>query len=501
MTDVGISLVNVTKSYGPTPVLNDVTVGFRPGTIHGLVGENGAGKSTLMKVLSGIEQPDNGGVVVDGRQVSFKDPHAALEAGISIISQELAIVPSLTVAQNVFLGHCAHRLGWRVPQVDRQRFKNLCVTAGFNLDPDAQAGRLPLAAQQQVEILRALSRDPRVIIMDEPTAVLTDQETEAVLGLMRTLADSGTTVILISHFLQEVLETCDEVTVLRDGVRVLSDAASAHTSESLVSAMVGHDVDVLYPERPALDPDAAVVLEAHGLTRASVVRDVDISVRRGEIVGLAGLVGSGRTEVARLVFGADRADKGTIRVNGRSSRRWSTRAAMRAGIAMVPESRKDEGLLLRRSVKDNLAIANIGRVSRWGVLRRRAIHQLSRDTIERLDIRAADPAGAVWTLSGGNQQKVLLGRWIARQPDLLIVDEPTRGVDIAAKASIHRLVTDLARQGTAVLLISSEVEEVLGLSHRVLVMRRGEVSAHLEAATSGAKDVLTAAFAELEEAS
>ncbi|WP_432518980.1 sugar ABC transporter ATP-binding protein [Kineococcus sp. SYSU DK006] len=494
-----VQLEAIVKSYGGTRVLHEVSLTLQPGTVHGLVGENGAGKSTLMKVLTGIERADSGAIRIDGHPVHITSPAEALTHGISIISQELATVPARTVLENVFLGAWSTRAGVLSRRTDRRRFEQLCERTGFHLDPDAIVGDLPIAAQQQVEVLRAVGRGVRIVVMDEPTAVLTQSETAALLALTRRLADAGACVVLISHFLEEVLQTCDAVTVLRDGRHVLTAPTTEHTPTTLVRAMAGRDVDVLYPQLAPVPADAPVLLEAVGLRRGSAVRGVDVSVRAGEVVGIAGLVGSGRSETLRLIFGADRPDAGQVRVGGRRIRAGSPAAAMRAGIAMVPESRKDQGLLLQHSVRDNITLASPEATTRWGLRSRRAERRLARQSVEGLDVRAAADDGAVWTLSGGNQQKVLFAKWLARAPRVLIVDEPTRGVDVGAKVRIHRLIADLAASGMAVLLVSSEVEEVRGLSHRVLVLRQGRISAALNAAEADPERILQAAFADRED--
>lgn len=495
----GVALRGISKNYGGTQVLHDVSIEFAPGAVHGLVGENGAGKSTLMKILTGVERPNAGTIVVAGNVVDVRSPADALAHQLCIISQELATVPARTVLENVFLGSWANRHGVLRARADLQRYRELCDRVGFHLDPDAMVGDLPIAEQQQVEILRAVSRGSRLIVMDEPTAVLTESETKALLALIRRLAADGVSVILVSHFLQEVLEVSDTVTVLRDGRHILTEPASAHTPQTLVAAMAGRALDLLYPDLPpASGPDAPVVLDARGLSRGDAVRNVDLTIRRGEVVGVAGLVGSGRSELARLIFGADRADSGTVEIAGSQPRPGSPAAAMRAGVGMVPESRKDQGLHLTQSIRDNVTMASLGRLSWRGLRQPAAEARLASEATSKLDVRGADLDGQVWTLSGGNQQKVLFAKWIARRPALLIVDEPTRGVDVGAKAEIHRLIATLAAAGTAVLLISSEVEEVLGLSHRVVVMRQGRISATFDAAHTTAEEVLAAAFADKE---
>jgi rhamnose transport system ATP-binding protein len=493
----GVALVDIDKSYGGVRVLSGVSLDLRPGTVHGLVGENGAGKSTLMRVLCGIERPDSGEIQVDGRPAVFRRPADALARGITLISQELALAPARSVTENVFLGRWSATAGVVRPRADAERFAALAERTGFDLDPEAPVGTLPIAAQQQVEILRALARESRVVVMDEPTAALSVTETEQLLALARRLALSGLSIVLVSHFLEEILRTCDTVTVLRDGRHVLTEPAAVHTPATLIRGMVGRDVDVLYPELPPVPADAPVLLRVRGLARGRAVRGVDLDIRVGEILGLAGLVGSGRTETARLIFGADRRDAGTVDVAGQSVRSGRPREAMRRGLAMVPESRKDEGLVLVRSMRENLLLADLGRGSKLGILRPRAERAIARDSVDRVDIRGADPTGPVWTLSGGNQQKVLFAKWLLRRPKVLLVDEPTRGVDVAAKVTIHRLLADLAARGLAVLVISSEIEEVMGLSHRVLVLRSGRVVAEVDPRTATREQVLAAAFADV----
>ncbi|WP_109472007.1 sugar ABC transporter ATP-binding protein [Ornithinimicrobium cavernae] len=498
---VGVALQGIVKSYAGTQVLHGVSVSFTPGRVYGLVGENGAGKSTLMKILTGVERPTAGSVVIDGEPVVLRNPADALARQISIISQELTTVPARTVLDNVFLGDWSSRGGFLRGAEDRRRYEDLCERVGFRLDPDRVVGALSIAAQQQVEILRAVSRGSRLLVMDEPTAVLTDTETKALLALVRRLADQGVIVVLVSHFLEEILGVADEITVLRDGRHILTGPAAEQTAESLVTAMAGRAVDVMFPPLPEVAADAPVVLEARGLVRSTAVRNVDLTVRRGEIVGLAGLVGSGRSEVARLIFGADRMERGEVLVNGRPVGVRSPADGMRAGIAMVPESRKDQGLHLNQSIASNVTLPSMRRLARWGLRRGRAERALAADAVRRLNVRGANLLGPVWTLSGGNQQKVLFAKWVARRPQLLIVDEPTRGVDVGAKAEIHRLLAELAADGMAVLLISSEIDEVINMAHRVVVLRQGRVTAEVDAPEATPERVLSAAFAEREDLS
>ncbi|GAB2971214.1 sugar ABC transporter ATP-binding protein [Amycolatopsis acidiphila] len=487
-----ISVRGAGKSYSGVPVLRDVDLDIAPGEIHSLVGENGAGKSTLLKILGGAIRADTGTISFDGVPASISNPRDSIRHGISLISQEGALVPARTVLENVFLARWSHRAGFARRRADRQAFAELLALTGFAVDPQARVADLPIGTQQQVEILRSLARGARVLAMDEPTAVLTEHEKENLLGLIRRLATGGTTVVLVSHFLDEVLGVADRVTVLRDGNLVISEEAARHTPATLVRHMVGRQLDVLHPDPPPLPADAPVRLAAKGLRRG-MVDGVDLTVRAGEILGIAGLVGSGRSETLRLLFGADRATGGVVEVDGKALSKLTPRRAMAAGIALVPESRKEQGLVMARSVRENVALASLGG-RRFGPFVRRGGERVSVGQVSRsVDIRAAKADAAIETLSGGNQQKALFAKWLLRKPRVLLIDEPTRGVDVAAKTQIHQLVVELAAEGIAVVVVSSEIEEVLGLAHRVLVLRHGRVAGEF---TRGAprEDVMSVAF-------
>lgn len=467
-----ISVRGVGKSYSGVSVLRDVDLDIAPGEVHSLVGENGAGKSTLLKILGGAIRADAGTLCFDGAQVHIGEPRDAIAHGVSLISQEGALVPALTVLENVFLAHWAHRAGLRNARADRRRFDELIEFTGFSLDPRARVDELPIGHQQQAEILRSLARGARVIALDEPTAVLTEHEKANLLDLIRRLAADGMTVLLVSHFLDEVLAVADRVTVLRDGALVVTDDAAKQTPRTLVRHMVGREVDVLYPDPSPVPEDAPVRLRASGLRRG-LVQDVDLEVRAGEILGIAGLVGSGRSETLRLLFGADRAAAGVVEIDGVQLHRLNPKRAMAAGLALVPESRKVQGLVMTSSVRDNVALASLSQ-RRLGLFVRPAAERSAVDAVSTsVDIRAAKKEAPVQTLSGGNQQKALFAKWLLREPRVLLVDEPTRGVDVAAKSQIHKLIVDLAADGLAVVCVSSEIEELIALSHRVIVLRHG----------------------------
>ena len=492
-----LELRDISKSFGGVRALEAVSLQIGRGSIHALVGENGAGKSTLGKIIAGVIAPDGGQLLLDGEAVRFHSPRDAIARGIALIAQELSIVPALTVAENVFLGAEPRRAGVVRRRALRRRYAELASGAGFDLSGEANAGALRTADQQKVEILRALGRDARLIVMDEPTAALARPDVDRLHEIIRGLARSGTTVVLVSHRLGEVLELADEVTILRDGRLVRTAAAPTQTVESLLSAMLGRSLGATFPARHPAPPGAPVVLSVRGLT-APGVTDVSLDIRAGEIVGLAGLVGAGRTELARAVYRAHRAAAGTVTTAGgqitRRDRHASPRGALRAGLAMIPESRKDQGLLLRRSVAENVTLASLNQISRGGIVRpgaeRRAVGQM----LSQLSVRTSSQAAPAATLSGGNQQKLLFARMLLCQPRVLIADEPTRGVDVGAKRAIYELLTSLAAEGMGVLLISSDVEEILGLAHRVLVMRSGRIAAELGTGEITEEAVLGAAF-------
>jgi ABC-type sugar transport system ATPase subunit len=492
-TTAPIRLVAVGKRYAGTKALHDVSLEIGAGTVHALVGANGAGKSTLGKIVGGSIRPDDGHVEVDGRVVKYATPSDARADGIALIAQELALVPYLTVMENVFLGVEPRRRGFVMRRRMKHEYAELVSRWGFNLDRDALVGALRTADQQKVEILRAVATKARVIVMDEPTSSLTNVETKTLHEMIHALRESGATIVYVSHFLDEVLELADTVTVLRNGHLVRTARAADETEASLVTGMFGAAVEAEYFEKPT-HTDAPVVLDVEGLSRAGVLHDITFSIREGEVVGLAGLLGSGRTELARAIAGADAVDAGTIRVDGVECRIRSPRDAIAAGIAFVPESRKEDGLFMELTLAANTTFADLAAIStRLGFLQLAAERKKARELLEELSVHPSSPSARVGALSGGNQQKVMFARWLFKHMRVLVMDEPTRGVDVSARAAIHRLINDLAELGVAILMISSEIEEVLGLAHRVLVMRRGRITAEFEADPE-LGDVMEAAF-------
>lgn len=489
-----VDLHGISKRFGNLQALRDVDVNIRSGTVHALVGENGAGKSTLMKILAGVEHADAGMITVDGREVNYRSPHAALADGVTIIAQELSLEPKRTVLENVFLGVESTRHGILNRRAMRARFDEMASRVELTVSRDAQVARLRTADQQKVEILRALARNARLVIMDEPTAALTTHEAGKLLDIVRDLRASGTTVVYVSHFLAEVLAVADDVTVLRDGQHVRTAPAAKETPRSLVTSMLGRPSDLSFPD-PGLRPEPGdVVLSAQGLSRPPDFQDISFELRAGEIVGLAGLIGSGRSEVARAIFGADPFKEGSVELEGRRLRKHTPRDAIRAGMAMLPESRKDQGLLMGRPIGENVTLPHLHALSLGGVISTRKVDRETRRVVTELDVRGVETKTQINKLSGGNQQKTMFAKWLLRPPRVLVIDEPTRGVDVGAKHAIYELIDSLARQGMAVLVISSEIEEVLGLSDRILVMRNGQMTAEFTHGEANDDVVLRAAF-------
>jgi len=489
-----VELRGVGKSFGGTPILSGIDLAVASGSIHGLVGENGAGKSSLSKIIAGLITADEGEVHVEGQPVAFRSPREALTHGVATIAQELALVPALTVAENVFLGTEPRQAGFVQRRALRARFEELVRETGFDLRADAIVGTLRTADQQKVEVLRALASGASFIIMDEPTAALSGPDVRRLHEIVRSLARSGRTVLLISHFLSEVLELCDTVTVLRDGRLVRTSPAAAETESTLIEAMLGRSLGSVFPPKLAPGRDAEEVLAVRDLV-APGVNGVSFSVRAGEIVGLAGLIGAGRSEIAHAIFGSAKRRSGTVTLEGARGAGYGISRSLRSGVFLIPESRKQQGLVLQRSVRENVALANLSLFSRLGWIRRGVERREAARVLHEVTVQGDDRRG-VALLSGGNQQKVLFARALEHPRRLLIADEPTRGVDIGSRRAIYDLIVEQAARGVAVIVISSDVEEVLGLAHRVLVIRRGRIAAELSGDRMTEENVLVAAFAE-----
>lgn len=480
----------LSKSFGGPPVLSAVDWELMPNEVHAVVGENGAGKSTLLKLLSGVHQPDSGEITIDGSPVSVANPAVAQSLGIAHIFQEPTLFPDLSVAENIFIGrHPVWRpfpfVRWRAM---REEARALLDSIGARIDPDRRVGTLSVAEQQMVEIAAALSHKARFVLMDEPTASLTSREVDRLFAVIRGLKDRGAGIAFVNHRLEEVFAIADRITVLRDGVKVATWPVDKVDRDQVVRAMVGRELGQGLARDEILLGEP--LLEVEGLGAYGRFSGISFGVRGGEIVALAGLVGAGRTEVARAIFGIDRYDTGVVKFNGKEVRFRSPKEALAAGLAYLPEDRQHEGLILPFSVASNVSLAVLRELSKAGWLSRRGERVLAEEQVKRLAVRTPGTETRVQHLSGGNQQKVLVGKFLVTRPQVLILDEPTRGVDVGAKAEIHRLIGQLARDGMAVIVISSDLPEVLALADRILVMSDGRLVGELDRAEASEESVM-----------
>jgi ABC-type sugar transport system ATPase subunit len=488
---VHLEIRGVGKSFGGTRALHEVSLEVRTGSVHAFVGENGAGKSTLGKIVAGVLPPDDGQLILKGEPVSFGSPRQALDRGIALVAQEVTLVPQRSVAENVFLGVEPRRFGFVRRRALLDRYERVVAGAGFEVPATATVGALPLAKQQQVEILRALARDAELIVFDEPTAALSAVEIQRFHEIVRSLTANGRTVILVSHFLSEVLELADTVTILRDGKVVRTGPAAGETEDTLVAAMLGRSIGRTYPPKVLPPADAPAALTVKNLTAAGV-DGASLDIRAGEIVGLAGLVGAGRSEFARAIYGAVPASAAELSA-GSQPLPGKPLGSIRAKVAMIPESRKDDGLMLRRPVRENVSLSSLRDLGRYGFVRRRIESDRARAALT--SVAASSTLETVpAALSGGNQQKLMFARALLAEPAVLIADDPTRGVDVGAKRDLYQLIVDLAARGVAILLISNEIEEILGLAHRVVVMRAGRVVAELAGDEMSEEAILASSF-------
>jgi ABC-type sugar transport system ATPase subunit len=496
---VVLSLEHVSKSFPGVQALDDVGFDVRAGEVHALLGENGAGKSTLIKIVSGLYQPDAGTMRLDGEEVRFASPHDAQRAGIATIFQELLLFPELSVAENIFMGHAPRtRLGALDWAAMRAQAQDLLASLDIHdLEVTRIVGALTVGNRQRVEIAKALSQNARILIMDEPTAALTEADVLRLFGIVRRLRERGVGVVYISHRLEEVFVLADRVTVLRDGAYVGTRQVADTSTDELITMMVGRTIDNLFPK---LDAEiGAPVLEVRGLCGEPLFRDVSLELRAGEIVGLAGLVGAGRSELAQAIFGIKPADSGEILVDGEAVKIHSPAQAKRLGIAYVPEDRATQGLIRPMRLRENISLAVLRQMTRGPFIDRGAEAALAERSIRQLGIRASGTEQVVEKLSGGNQQKVVLSKWLATAPRVLIMDEPTRGIDVGAKAEIHRLMSGLATDGLAVLMISSELPEIMGMSDRILVMRGGAIVAEFARAAASQEAIAAAMMSAADE--
>lgn len=472
-----LEVSGATKSFAGVHALRGVDLEIAPGEVHCVLGQNGAGKSTLIKILAGVHRPDGGTITWLGDEVEIPDPQAAIELGIATMYQELDVVDGLTIAENIFLGHELARGGFTRRSEATARTKELLARLGHgSLSPHAEVGQLSAANKQIVSMARALSHDIKLIIMDEPSAVLDSEEVKNLFAVVRELTASGIAVVYITHRLEEIREIGDRITVLKDGRSTANGLPVAGTPTSeLIRRMTGRDVENVFPPAVPYADDASLVLEVEDLGLEGVFESVSFTVRAGQIVGLAGLVGSGRSEILETIFGARRRTAGTVRVAGTVLSRGSVPDAVEAGIGLSPEERKSQGLILDEPIYKNVTLSSFARFARAGFLDERGERASAREQIQALDLRPADPDRAAATLSGGNQQKILLARWLVHGTRVLLLDEPTRGVDVGARTEIYALIRRLAAEGNAVVIVSSEIEEVLGLADTVLVVADGRV--------------------------
>lgn len=488
-----LELRNARKNFGAVRALENGTLTLWPGEVHALLGENGAGKSTLVKILAGVHQPDGGELRVDGQPRQFARPSDAIDAGIAVIYQEPTLFPELSIAENIYMGRQPlDRFGRIRAETMQHAVQEMLASLGVNLQATQSVRGLSIADQQVVEIAKALSLNANVLIMDEPTAALSRPEVERLFAIAEHLRAANVAILFITHRLEEVFRLAQRITIMRDGAAVHFAETHEMTHDSIVSRMVGRDLASYYP-KAEVEP-GEIALAVRRLTRRGVFKDISFTVRRGEIVALAGLVGAGRSEVARAIFGVDPVDSGDVQIKGKSLLLGDPAAAVRAGLALVPEDRRQQGLALDMSIAHNAALTVLKRLVHWGLISNQSERNLAQDWGRKLKLKAHSMDVPASTLSGGNQQKVVLGKWLATHPDVLIIDEPTRGIDVGAKAEVYQTLTELVKNGMAVLMISSELPEVLGMADRILVMNEGRLTADIPRAQADEARIMAAAL-------
>ncbi len=482
MGEVILNMTNIHKAFGPVRALRTAAFELRRGEIHALAGENGAGKSTLMHIIDGILQPDGGEILLDGKPVKISSPNAANRLGIGFVHQEIALCPEISVAENMFMSETGQSKSWFMNYRDLGKRAATILKEIGDIDPASRAGDLSISQQQIVEIAKALTLDCRILILDEPTAALTETEAQTLFRIMHRLAERGIAIIYISHRMAEIFEHCDRITVMRDGCHIRTENISEISPEEVVNSMVGRVLDKLYPPKLAEEEKSSdVILSVRGLNEGKRVFDVDFDLRRGEILGLAGLIGAGRSEIVRAVCRLEGKPKGEVTLRGRPLRLKDYRDSIREGLVYLSEDRKGDGLFLNMSIAANVSALDVGRISNgMGFIERRKEIKRADELGRRLKLRANSVGDAVSTLSGGNQQKVALAKMLSVEPQVVFLDEPTRGVDVGAKAEIHRQIRELAREGVGVIVISSELPELIGVSDRVLVVREGRIAGEVE---------------------
>jgi len=488
----------ITKTFPGVRALKNVSFDLEKRDVHALVGENGAGKSTLMKVLSGVHQADSGVIKLNGEVVEPNGTRSMIDAGVGVIYQELNLIPHLSLAENVFIGReplkKSGRIDWKKMRED---FNELIKAFDVELNPRAPVASIGPAYQQVVEIVKALSLNAEILVMDEPTAALTGHEVDRLFEVIKQLQEKGVSIIYISHRLEEIWRVCNRVTVLRDGERIISEPLEELTIDKIIKSMVGRELEEQYPKQEVeIDGEA---LRVEGLTKEGICEDVSFSARRGEILGFSGLVGAGRTEIMQLIFGYRKKDKGRVFLKGREVHIKSPKDAVRYGIALIPEERGKQGLVLGQTVLDNIALPVLDRYSNFGWINYAKLTKLTEDIVKEIGVRTPSLKQTVRNLSGGNQQKVVLSKWFVREADIYIFDEPTRGIDVGAKVEIYKLMQALAKEGAAVIMISSELPEVMNISDRILVVCRGKITGEYLYGEATEEEVMRSAFGVSEE--
>ena len=474
-----LTLKNITKEFPGVKALDDVTINIERGTIHGLVGENGAGKSTLIKVLAGIYQPNKGEIILDGKPCRFNSPIEARRAGISVVHQEIKLAEPLSVAENMFLGNVQLKNGLVDWKGMRRRAREIVEDLGMDIDINAQVSSLTVAKKQIVEIMHAINNNSRILIMDEPSAVLTDRELEVMFRIVKQLRDKGITIIYISHRLDEIFGLCSNVSVLRDGCHIDTIPVASVDRQGLINMMVGREMGQEYPKE--VGNVGGTILEVKNLSRG-ILQDISFEVKSGEVFGISGLVGAGRTELARAILGIDKPESGEVYVRGKKVHYRTFADAIRDGLGLIPEDRKLQGLVQIMSVKRNTTLVNMKRVLRAGVISSSLEEKLSKEYADKLHVVTPSMETEVQYLSGGNQQKVVIAKWLFQNSEILFLDEPTRGIDVGAKAEIYRLINQMAKEGKTIIMISSEMPELLGMCDRIMVMHEGHKMGELNAA-------------------
>lgn len=487
-----IEMSGIMKSFGGNTVLNNAGFQLKSGEVHALMGENGAGKSTLMKILTGVYTKDGGTILVDGREVEYKSAKEAENAGIVFIHQELNVLFDLTVEENMFLGkEIKNKFGVCKTKEMRAKVKEILDRLGVQISPTERMDRLSVGQQQMIEIAKALMVDAKVLIMDEPTAALTQRETEVLFEVIQSLREKGVSIVYISHRMEEIFELCDRITILRDGVYIGTENIAEITMNDVVKMMIGREIGERYPVRDC--KIGKTMFEVQNLTLENTFENISFSVKEGEILGVSGLMGAGRTEIMNSIFGSLPYTSGKIMIDGKELKKISPSVAMKHGIGFITEDRKVEGLLLDKDIKTNIALANLSRISKNGVLQKKKEKELVQNGIKELNIKCFDANHICEKLSGGNQQKVVFAKWVYTNPKLLILDEPTRGVDIGAKKEIYQIMNDLAKKGVAIIMVSSELPEILGMSDRVLVIHEGKVGGILKKEEASEEKIMTLA--------